>query len=617
MCALFAALLGVVSLTNDYLNVRVSDGGDVRVEDLRTGRVWNSLADNHTTNPNGLCGLKGDWRLDGSELVFTLSGDASVKFSEVRYPAPFAAAKGERLLLPHGCGFAFDAAETNLGGIAAMDRMKFCTRDLKMGCFGHYAERTTPSGAYEQQSGYLAIVETPEDALLDFRVRANGCRAASPIWCPEKGRLGYVRTIRYVFFANAEPTRMAARYREEMKRRGYLVTYREKADRKPALAKRYEQLKGAPDVWYWEERGDKAAMARELKSIGFSSFIFSTVTRRDLGVWITPEEVRELAAIPGVLVGEYDVYRDTMEPVVLPKLDAVRPHWPLKAWERDDIVRLEDGSPRRGWKVALKGETENPTIGCALLCEARALPYLRERVSKRLAEAPYAVRFLDVTGTSLSECWNPKHPLTFRESAVCRRATFRAIGDEFGLLCGAEDGLECFVPECDYLEGNFSSARYRVDGGRNMWKTYEKSPAIMARAIDPATRVPFFEMVFHDCIASYWYWTDYNNRFEDTWWQRDLLNAISGTPPMYFFTREVFTRQKERLAASVRIATQVARGTADATIVGWRWLTPDRLVQESRFSNGWSVVANFSDRPYRTADGRVAKPRTALVSASE
>ena len=58
----------------------------------------------------------------------------------------------------------------------------------------------------------------------------------------------------------------------------------------------------------------------------------------------------------------------------------------------------------------------------------------------------------------------------------------------------------------------------------------------MARGMDHATRCPFREMVFHDCVSSTWYWTDYNNKFPHDWWKRDLLNVVSGTPPMYLFT---------------------------------------------------------------------------------
>ena len=92
----------------------------------------------------------------------------------------------------------------------------------------------------------------------------------------------------------------------------------------------------------------------------------------------------------------------------------------------------------------------------------------------------------------------------------------------------------------------------------------------------------------------------------------DLLNVVAGTPPMYLFTPEVFERQKDRLAASVKRAASTARATKDALLVEFRWLTADRLVQESVFSNGYRVIANFSDKPYAAPDGTVVPPRDFL-----
>lgn len=293
---------------------------------------------------------------------------------------------------------------------------------------------------------------------------------------------------------------------------------------------------------------------------------------------------------------------------MLPKIDAVRPHWPLEVWDRGDYVMDAKGEVARGWKVALKEDPTKPVVGCIRICAARGPYYQRQRLEKRLAEAPYSARFYDVTGTGISECYHPKHPLTLRQSVDARRAMLGLPGREYGLVTGTEEGLECFVPECDYLEGNFSAYTWRVDGGRYMWKTYETSPKVMKYAIDPATRCPFWEMVFHDCVSTFWYWTDYNNRFLDTWWQRDVLNAITGTAPMYLFTPEVFAAQKKRLAASVKVAARTARETADALLVDYRWLSADRLVQESRFSNGVVVTVNFSETPRTLADGRTLAP---------
>ena len=622
LSAAMAAVLFSATLENDLLQVRFDDRtAAFDVTDRRTGRVWCQMPEagvrtevlsvdagrdavSFRFRAQGVSGeLRGRLSLEGAEAVVTVEADPALPLpaNTLAYPAPFRAERGQRMLLPHGCGFAFPVERTDLG--PGFDAFPFWSRNMKMSTWGQYAERTAPDGEVVAAGAVQGIVETPADARMTCGVRGNGLRQAGVVWQPENGAWGYARTVRFVFFEKGAPMEMAARYRAEMKKAGLLRTFAEKRALHPKLGPAYDLLAGAPVVWYWEQEGDKPVVARRLKELGFRNFLFCGITRRDLGAWITAEEVREVAEIPGVLQTEYDIYTDLMEPAMLDKIDCTRPHWPVEAWDRDDIVRNPDGSPLRGWKVALKSDPAKPVVGCARLCEARAPRYMRDRIAKRLAEAPYGARFLDVTGTSVGTCANPRHPLTRRESAVARRRMFGMLADEFGLLCGTEDGLECYVPECDYLEGNFSAASYRVDGGRYLWKIYDETPEIIEKALDPATRVPFWEMVFHDCIVSTWYWTDYNNKFTKAWRRHDLLNAVTGTPPMYLFTRPVFDGIQEKLAESVKVATPAARETFGVAMTEYRWLTPDRLVQQSAFANGYRVTVNFGDRPYRMKDG--------------
>ena len=624
LCAALSATVFPATLENGVLGVRFDERtGALDVTDLRTGRVWSQMAEEGARLevmsvdagrgavafsfrvPRIDGELRGRVALEGAEVSVTVDADPALRLSAdaLAYPSPFRAERGQRVLLPHGCGFAFPVERTDLGS-KGFDTFLFWTRGMKMSTWGQYAEAVAPDGEVVATGGVQAIVETPADARMTFRVRGNGLRQAAVAWLPENGVFGSARTIRYVFFEKGAPMEMAVRYRAEMKRRGLLRTFAEKRARYPKLGPAYDLLAGAPIVWYWELEGDKPAVARRLKDLGFANFLFCGITRRDLGAWITAEEVREIAKVPGVLQSEYDIYTDLVEPAMLDRIDCTRPHWPVEAWDRDDIVRNPDGTPLRGWKVALKSDPSTPVVGCARLCEARAPLYMRERISRRLAAAPgYGARFLDVTGTSVGACANPRHPLTRRESMQARRRMFGMLAEEFGLVCGTEDGLECYVPECDYLEGNFSAANYRVDGGRYMWRIYDETPGIVEKALDPATRVPFWEMVFHDCIVSTWYWTDYNNKFVKAWWLHDLLNAVTGTPPMYLFTKPVFDGIQRELAASVKVTTPVARATFGVPMTEYRWLTPDRLVQQSAFANGLRVTVNFGSEPYKMKDG--------------
>ena len=563
--------------------------GGFAVSDSAAGRTWSSL-------PGAACpdGIRVSHRVEGRELVVTLSADAGRKMSEIDFPRPFAAERGDRILLTQGNGFLFPAEMTDLG-TDKVDFSRYPTRDMEMGCFGHLSET----------AGYLAIVETPEDCGQRYSVGSNGLRQPNVVWLSEHGKFGYERRIRYVFFKDPTPMKMALRYREEMKRKGYYKLFPEKMRERPAMAERYAMLAGAPNVWIWEEDGDKAGFARELKELGFGSFLLQSANRRDLGVWITPEEIRNMAKVPGVLPGVYDIYRDFMDPKNLPLIDCVRPYWPTNVWENGDYVLASDGSVARGWGVNRKGTTDAKNrIGCALLCEGRSWPYAQANLRRDLKAAPHAARLFDVVGGSLGECFNPRHPLTRRTSRIARRDFFAHAEGEFGVLAGTEDGSECFVGCCSYFEGTMSAPNhYRVDGGRYMWRLYDEVPDCIRRGTDPATRVPFFDMVFHGCVNLYWYWCDYNNKFPSLWHRRDLFDFVTGEPPMYFFTRETFAKQKGSLAASYALATSVAKATFGVPMSDYRWLTSDRLVQQSAFENGVVATVNFGEKTFVMADG--------------
>jgi len=565
--------------------------GSFSVFDSDAERVWKSL-------PGPACpaNVRVSHRVEGRELLVTLSADDGLKMDLLDFPRPFAAERGDRILLTQGNGFLFPAEMTDLG-TDKIDLSFYPTRDMEMGCFGHLSEK----------SGYLAIIETPEDCGQRYRVGSNGLRQPNVVWRGEHGKFGYARRIRFVFFKDPTPMKMALRYREEMKRRGWYKTFAEKMREHPSMVPRYSMLAGAPNVWIWEEDGDKAGFARELKDLGFDTFLLQSANRHDLGVWITPKEIAEMAKVPGVLPGIYDIYRDFMDPENLPHIDCVRPYWPTNVWENGDYVLDADGSVARGWGVNRKGTTDDKNrIGCALLCEGRSWPYARANLARDLIAAPHVVRLFDVVGGNLSECYNPRHPLTRRMSRTARQQFFANTELEFGILAGTEDGSECFVNCCSYFEGTMSApGHYRVDGGRYMWKLYDEIPDNVRRGMDPTTRVPFFDMVFHGCVNLYWYWCDYNNKFPALWHQKDLFNFVTGEPPMYFFNRANFEKQKDSLAASYRLATEVAKMTFGVPMSDYRWLTADRLVQESEFANGVIATVNFGDKPFTMSDGYV------------
>ncbi|MDO5582237.1 MAG: glycoside hydrolase, partial [Planctomycetia bacterium] len=97
------------------------------------------------------------------------------------------------------------------------------------------------------------------------------------------------------------------------------------------------------------------------------------------------------------------------------------------------------------------------------------------------------------------------------------------------------------------------------------------------------------------------------------WWKKDLFNAVCGTPPMYLFDKETFAKIQDQLAESIKTAVPAAKLTGSVPMIDYRWLTPDRKVQQSRFANGVRATVNFGERPFTMDDGYVIQGRKARI----
>jgi len=98
------------------------------------------------------------------------------------------------------------------------------------------------------------------------------------------------------------------------------------------------------------------------------------------------------------------------------------------------------------------------------------------------------------------------------------------------------------------------------------------------------------------------------------WDKRDLFNILYGTPPMFMFNRQIWQQNKERFAQSYKDVCPVARAVGYAEMTDHRFLTEDRNVQQTKFSNGVTVTVNFGGKTYRLGDGRELGPMRYDVS---
>jgi hypothetical protein len=77
---------------------------------------------------------------------------------------------------------------------------------------------------------------------------------------------------------------------------------------------------------------------------------------------------------------------------------------------------------------------------------------------------------------------------------------------------------------------------------------------------------------------------------------------------MFMFNRQYWSQNKDRFARSYKDICTVVRAVGYAEMTDHRFLTPDRDVQQTKFSNGVTVTVNFGDKPHRLPDGKEVKP---------
>ena len=314
-----------------------------------------------------------------------------------------------------------------------------------------------------------------------------------------------------------------------------------------------------------------------------------------------------------ILTSRYDIYQDVMNPSNFPFLKGIHTDWTTAAWP-NDIVQKMDGDWLRGWGVT--GKT-GEWYYCGVICDKQAIPYARQRIPADLEARPYKSRFIDTTTAApWHECYNTNHPMTRTESREWKMKLLDLVSREMKLVTGCETGHDAAVPYLHYFEGMLSLGPYRIpDAGRDMQRIWNNVPDRVAKfQLGQAFRLPLWELVYHDCVVAQWYWGDYNNKLPTLWDKRDLFNLLYGTPPMFMFNRNLWESQKDRFVKSYKNICPYIRAVGYAEMTNHQFLTPDRNVQQTTFSNGVSITVNFGETPFTIKPNRVISPLSFYVS---
>lgn len=447
-------------------------------------------------------------------------------------------------------------------------------------------------GVCDLQRGFgcCVILETSDDACVEsktYRVAERELRAPRVGWLPSKGAFGYPRRMIYRFTPQGGYVALAKAYRAHAADHGLLVTLEQKAKVNPNV----RRLFGAADVWGAADDRNRD-FAREARESGLDRMILHG--RK-------PREQMQAAHDAGFLTSEYDNYTDIKPLPPGREPDADEDLLP------DHAVLQASGERMKAWL------TYDKKTQFMKRCPTFWTPTARLVIPKVLTNHPFLGRFIDVTtAEALYECYDTNHPLTRAEKRRCGEQLLAYVRS-LGLVVGGEHGIWWGVPHLDYIEGMMSSYQFGWPAGHlirpksrdepftgpyktDTWENYDRF------GIGHEYRVPLWELVFHDCVVSTWYWgdaTDWLLQVEPSNAARkDAFNILYGTVPLLWANKAgSWQTNRAVFLRSYRHTTWLHRAVATAELLSHECLTPDRAVQRTRFSDGTEVQVNFGPAP--------------------
>ncbi len=644
---------GVFCTASARVEISLADGA-LSLSDTRTGRVWKQTRveedavfrqelaaffpernEIHLTCT--LAGVRADGRRapvparivvhveeDRPELslTFVFGADARSAGAWRQAAYPYVMARdGERVsnLFPHGEGMLVPVRKSDPDWIALPDGDHYGGVHSYLMCLGLVDEANG--------EGLLTLLPDIEATLLKWRevpVAEQTVLAPELVCRSNRGDFDRAWHFSYCFSPGGGYVALAKRYREFFAALGLHKTLRQKAGENAAV----HEILGAPAFWANTRTPKLAAdMADAFRSAGVDRCLFAmcNVPLHNPAVpdWEeqTARALQRVRAL-GFHTYRYDQYRDAFEP------DPSRPHTHqinTNAWP-DKLVLRENGT-----RVAAFG----PQSG--IVCANFFLPLALETFEREFRNYAYSARFLDCLGSvgfnMEAECFDPRHPCDRYFTRQQRTALLVELNKR-GILASTECGIDYLLPQLHWVEGASTLVRWKEffpaserkenaginaqagGAGSERYRALNKlEPTARVESslsISPRYRVPFYSLCHHDEVIVTWRWEDGMDDPAVYWPLKNLWSVLTGSPPMYRMTAERVATFGEQIGRTQRYVSSWAKQVAFDVLINHRFLTQDRLVQETEFSSGQGVVINLGERPFSLGDGQVVRPRDCL-----
>lgn len=373
-----------------------------------------------------------------------------------------------------------------------------------------------------------------------------------------------------------------------------------------------------PDPAAWGE-GLSPATLSALQKAGLPKLWIGLGDGWEGGLW-HPETVGDFVKA-GYLIGPYDSYETANAP-------SVRPDWATAQLGRHAYdtagVMKKDGTVVAGFQHS--GYYTN-TVSVT--------PILKSRITALKAATGFNSWFIDVFSTGMVfDDYRPGHEMTMAENAAANADALHWIGRDMQLPVGSEDGngttaggaffghgMQTPVlgwgdadlqknKDSPYYLGNW----YPSDEPSVFFKTVPlKEPHRMLH-FAPQTRLPLYQSVFHGSVITTHHWGYDSLKFSNVRPWSELAQLLYNVPPLYHLNAATLAARLPVMKKQDAFFRPLHEALAAKTMDGFAWLSDDRLVQQTSFSDGSRLIANFDDKP-RQVEGRdlAAGSLTALL----
>jgi hypothetical protein len=389
------------------------------------------------------------------------------------------------------------------------------------------------------------------------------------------------------------------------------------ADVRAALAAEFPGSLAPAAEW---GSGISTTVVKALKGAGIEAAWLGSENWDD-ALW-HPEAV-VAAKDAGFLVGIYDSYASAHQP------DAPQT-WPTAQMGKAiaDSAGYKDatGKPITGFGGG--GVYVNPLA---------VVDYAHQRISAVANAAGLDSYFLDVDATGL--VWSDHTPgrLTSEaQTAAVQQARLAYSSKTLGLVTGSEGGMAIYAKDIAFAHGMTTPpfAWMDPDIGRNKASKFYRGnywppeaptlffkptpiPDDLRRVLfAPEFKLPLYEIALHDSIITTHHWEFSSLKVAGERDRTALLQMLYMIPPLYHLSASVLDADLPYIGAYLKAFSPEHRRLFDKAMTGFTFLSDDRLLQRTSFSDGSVITANFADTA-RQVDAASIPPQAADIAGPD